>query len=193
MGAAAWLALLRGVNVGGRNALPMATLRALCADLGWQDVATFIQSGNVVFRAGPRSGASADADGLADDLERALAARCDRAVPVVVRAGAHWLDLAAGNPFREASASAPGKVLLAVARPPIAADAAAAVAARATAGEEVAVVGGALWIHYRGGVARSQLTPALLDRVAGAPVTARNWRTVGKLAALVRTLADSPR
>jgi uncharacterized protein (DUF1697 family) len=52
---------------------------------------------------------------------------------------------------------------------------------RAAAGERIMLVGDALWFHYPNGVARSKLTPALLDRVVGSPVTARNWNTVLKL------------
>jgi len=59
------VALLRAVNVGGRK-LPMAELRALCADLGWSDVATYIQSGNLVFTAPGR------AEGIEAELETAI-------------------------------------------------------------------------------------------------------------------------
>jgi uncharacterized protein (DUF1697 family) len=57
---------------------------------------------------------------------------------------------------------------------------------RAANGERVIRVGDALWIHFRSGVARSKLSPALLDRLAGSPVTTRNWRTVLKLDELAR-------
>ena len=52
---------------------------------------------------------------------------------------------------------------------------------RAQAGEIVKAAGGALWFHFPGGVARSKLTPALIDKVCGSPSTSRNWRTVLKL------------
>ena len=56
----------------------------------------------------------------------------------------------------------------------------------ALSGERIVQVGDGLWIHYAGGVGRSKLSPALLDRLVGSPVTARNWRTVLKLDELAR-------
>ena len=56
---------------------------------------------------------------------------------------------------------------------------------RAADGERITRVGDALWIHYAGGAGRSKLSPAILDRAAGSPVTTRNWRTVLKLAEMV--------
>ena len=75
------VALLRAVNVGGRK-LPMAELRALCAELGWEDVATYIQSGNVVFAAG---GKAAAIEAALEDAIRSVSA-ID--VPVIVRTAA---------------------------------------------------------------------------------------------------------
>ena len=76
-----FIALLRGVNVGGRNPIPMAELRALGSELGWANVQTYIQSGNVVFRtAGPTAT-------LEGELERAIEGRSGLSVPVIVRAG----------------------------------------------------------------------------------------------------------
>jgi uncharacterized protein (DUF1697 family) len=73
-------------------------------------------------------------------------------------------------------------VLLALSKLPPKADAAAELQKRAPSGERVLRVGDALWIHYAAGIGTSKLTPALLDRLAGSPVTARNWNTVLKLA-----------
>lgn len=174
------IALLRGVNVGGRNRVPMAELRALCEALGWQDVATHVQSGNVVFRA---SGTPAKlSSALADVLREHL----DLEVPVIVREGAGWLRLAARSAFPDAERERAN--LLHVALAPLAPRRAvlAQLAPYCKAGERVALRGDALWIDYAGGVGRSKLSPAVLDRVVGAPVTARNWRSVQAIAALVR-------
>jgi uncharacterized protein (DUF1697 family) len=166
--------LLRAVNVGGRK-VAMADLRALCASLGWEKVETYIQSGNIVF----------DADGgartLEEALETAIGTRFDLEVPTIVRGAAEWQKIVAGNPFAEEAEAAPNWVLLGLAKHKLGAGAAAAIAARAAAGERVAAVGEALWFHYPDGVGTSKLTPALIDRAAGSPVTARNWRTVLKL------------
>ncbi len=170
-----FIALLRGINVGGRTRVPMAELRALCVELGWGRVETYIQSGNLLFEAegGPRT--------LEDALEAGLSRRFGFAPAVMVRSAAQWHRLVAANPLPEASLAEPQRVLMGLTKRPPAADAAIALQARAGAGESVASAGGALWFHYPAGVGTSKLSPALIDRLAGSPLTARNWRTVMKL------------
>src|SRR5947209_5445861 len=90
------VALLRGVNVGGKNRVPMADLRELTEALGHTAVATYVNSGNVVF-ATPRTGTGA----LAAEFEAALEARLGLRIPVVVLTRAELAAVAAGNPFGE--------------------------------------------------------------------------------------------
>ena len=78
------VALLRGINVGGNKKVPMAELRALGEKLGWRQVATYIQSGNVVFAGGGGAAAAERA------LEQAIEKRFGFPVPVVVRTAAQW-------------------------------------------------------------------------------------------------------
>lgn len=168
------VALLRAVNVGGRK-LPMAALRELCVRLGWTNVATYIQSGNIVFEA-TGGGAALEAA-----LEQAIESEFGLDVPVVVRSEAEWAKLAAANPFARAARAAPNRVQLLVSKRPPAADAADRLAARAQAGEQVAAAGGGVWIHFPEGVARSKLTPSSIDKAIGSAATGRNYRTVVKL------------
>ena len=150
----------------------MAELRALCATLGWTDVATYIQSGNLVFSA---SGTRAS---LEKQLEEAIAGRFAIAVPVIMRTAAQWADYPAATPFPEAARDEPSRLTLLLSKAPPAAGAEAAIQARAQNGERVARAGDALWIHFPAGQAESKLTPASIDRAAGSPTTARNFRTV---------------
>ena len=168
------IALLRAVNVGGRK-LPMAELRALCGELGWEDVETYIQSGNLVFRA--RGGAGT----LEALLEKAIEDRFGLDVPVVVRTAAQWAGYAEANPFPDVARDAPNRLQLVVSKKSPKADAASILMERARAGEAVEAAGGALWFHYPEGVGTSKLTPSLIDRACGSPSTGRNWRTVIKL------------
>jgi uncharacterized protein (DUF1697 family) len=168
------VALLRAVNVGGRK-LPMAELRALCAGLGWTDVATYIQSGNIVFTAPGK------ADTIETMLEKVIAREFGLEVPVIVRTRAEWAEYPAGNPFPKEAKDEPNRLMLVVAKRPPAAGAAEAIEARAKAGERVRQAGGALWIHYPQGAGTSKLTPSLIDRATGSPGTARNYNTVMKL------------
>jgi len=168
------VALLRAVNVGGRK-LPMADLRALCGELGWADVATYIQSGNVVFTA------SGNPEAIEKALEAAIAGRFDLVVPVIVRSRAQWAEYPSGNPFAAAAKDEPNRVMLLLSKAPPARGAEAIIQARAVAGEKVGRAGDALWFHYPQGAGTSKLTPSLIDRAVGSPATARNYNTVTKL------------
>jgi len=179
----AFIALLRGINVGGHNKVPMLELRTLCGDLGWEDVESYIQSGNLVFRA---AGRATDLEGV---LERAIERRFDLSVPVLVRPAADWPGYVGDNPFPRASKEEPNLVMLALSKKPPRKDAVDRLRERAADGERIEQVGDALWIHYAGGSGRSKLSPSVLDRLAGSPVTTRNWRTVLKLDEMTRSLA----
>ena len=86
-----------------------------------------------------------------------------------------------GNPYPDASESAPNAVMLALSKAPPRPDAVEKLRERASTHERIVQVGNALWIHYGDGMAKSKLAPSLLDRVVGSAVTTRNWRTVLKL------------
>ncbi len=182
-----YIALLRGINVGGHNKIPMAELRALCGKIGLGDVRSYIQSGNLVFTAG-----DAGAD-LETTLESAIEQRFGLSIPVIVRTAKDWRCYLGGNPFPEASLAEPSLVALALSRNAPDASTAEQLAARAANDERVEQVGDAIWIHYPQGSARSKLTPTVLDRVVGSAVTARNWRTVQKLDALAESLRTAGR
>jgi uncharacterized protein (DUF1697 family) len=175
------IALLRGINVGGRNKLPMAELRALCQELGWRDVATYIQSGNVLYSADSQPAS------LEVDLQSAIRKRFGLDVPALVRSEKDWSEYIAANPFPAASQKQPNLVMLALSKSHLEAEAARQLQAHAAAGERVASSAGALWIHYPDGSARSRITPRLLDRLAGSPVTTRNWRTATKLLTMLES------
>jgi uncharacterized protein (DUF1697 family) len=170
-----FVALLRAINVSGHNKVPMAELRSLCADLGWRDVQSYIQSGNLVFKA------AASPSRLEAELEQAVERRFGLSIPILVRAAADWPAYIRGNPYPDASESEPNAVMLALSKTPPKPDAAERLRERAADCERIVQVGDALWLHYGGGMAKTKLTPALLDRLVGSPVTARNWRTVLKL------------
>jgi uncharacterized protein (DUF1697 family) len=176
-----FIALLRAINLGSHNKVPMPALRMMCQELGWLDVRTYIQSGNVVFRAACTA-ATAEAD-----LEEALASGMGIRTPVLVRDATQWQRFVAANPFTQAAERTPNLVMLGLARRKMKTDAAELLQARAADGEEIVQDGEALWIHYAGGSGRSKLSPALLERAAGSPVTTRNWRTVLELGRMTNT------
>jgi uncharacterized protein (DUF1697 family) len=177
MAAARLVALLRGINVGGNRKLPMADLRRVASELGWQDPVTVIQSGNLLFTTGH------DESTAAKTLERALAEEFGFAVPVVVRTlDTLRRDLAA-CPFPEAQAERANLVHAGWSREKPPKSLAADLAPYAKAGERIAVVGKCVWIDFVGGVARSKVTSAVLDRLVGGTVTLRNAKTFAAILA----------
>ena len=173
-----FIALLRGINVGGHHKIPMSELRQLCEGLGYGHTQTFIQSGNVVCTG------SDEASAVERKLEQAIATHFGFSTPVIVRTAKQWRAYLRGNPFLAASQRDPNLVLLGLSKSRPALGAVAALRERAATGEKVAAVGDALWLYFASGVGRSKLSPAVIDRLVGSSVTARNWRTVQQLAAM---------
>lgn len=170
-----FVALLRGINVSGRNKISMAKLRVTCAGIGCKDVRTYIQSGNVVFTS------SLSAKALERRLEQTIERQFRLLIPVVMRSASSWRRYVKSNPFSDEAKREAKWVLLALSKRPPRSNAASEMQQRATQGERVLKRGDAMWIHYASGIGRSKLTPAVLDRHVGSSVTARNWRTVLKL------------
>ncbi len=179
-----FIALLRGINASGHNKVPMTELRSLCLELGWGDVQTYIQSGNLVFTA------NTNAAKLEEELEGAITRRFGLAISIIVREAGDWPAYVRGNPFPDASASAPKSVMLALGKAPPKEDAVDKLRERASNGERIEQVEDALWFHFAQGVANSKLSPALLDRLVGSPVTTRNWNTVLKLQEMAQLLGS---
>jgi uncharacterized protein (DUF1697 family) len=134
------IALLRAVNVGGRKLL-MSELRETAEALGWDDVETYIQSGNLLFRAG---GAPTEHERA---LEAAIQARFGMDVPVMVRTGEAWSALLAANPLPDAARDTPSRLLVGVPKGALRPGAAEALQAGAQHGEVVRAAGGVLWFH----------------------------------------------
>jgi uncharacterized protein (DUF1697 family) len=179
-----YLALLRGINVGGHNKVAMTELRALAAALGHADVATYIQSGNMVF-----SSAETDVTVLADVLEAEIAAQLDVRAGVVVVSGPELAQVIASNPFPD---EANPRYLHAVFRREeidkndIAQIAAAVRQARESGSrDDAAVVGRTLFLRTPDGLGRSDLAARLARSKAQSAGTARNWATVTRLMAML--------
>lgn len=166
------VALLRGINVGSTRKVPMADLRALCEQLGFEDPKTYIQSGNVVFTA------AGTPEKIGAALEKAILAKFKLDVPVIVRGPAGWKKLVAANPFEAESKKEPNRVMLVTSRKALAKGAAAALAGKALFGERIEEAGGGLWIHFPEGAGKSKITPVLVDKACGSPATMRNLNTV---------------
>ncbi len=170
-----YVALLRGINVGGHNKLPMRDLTAVFVAAGCEDVRTYIQSGNVVFRA-----PAALADGLPARIGAAIADSHGFQIPVVMRTALDFDRIVRGNPFLAAGAD-PAKLHVGFL----------ASAPDSTQIERLdpdrsppdvfEVRDREVYLHFPAGVARSKLDNAYFDRTLNTVCTIRNWRTVCRL------------
>lgn len=173
-----WVALFRGINVGGNNMLPMKDLATVLGALGLEDVRTYIQSGNVVFSAA----------GTATSLVGRIGAAVERRFgfqPQLLLLGAAELARAlAANPFPEAAAQ-PQLLHLWFLAGRADKGAEGALAALASGGERFVLRGKVLYLHAPKGIGSSKLA-ARAERALGVRATARNWRTCSTLLSMAR-------
>jgi len=179
-----FVALFSGINVGGNRIVKMAELRAFFEDLGFSDVATYVQSGNVVFYA-----AKGDAASLQRDLEAAFERRWGFASRIMVCDGARLERLVAENPYPEVAAEHTKLHAYVLEREPTSGEIA-RLAERCTGPERFEVRGEVLYLHAPDGLGRSKFAGAL-PRTLNVPGTARNWRTVLALLEMVRKASSA--
>jgi uncharacterized protein (DUF1697 family) len=179
-----YIALLRGINVGGRNRVAMADLRKVVSSLGHTDVATYIQSGNVVFTT-----KKTDTSKMAAELERAVAETLRVRPRIVVLSRKELAKAVDDNPYPDEPNPKLVHAIFLSENPgsDLAESVAAAQRQAAQKGsrDTAQVVGRTVFLHTPDGYGRSELAP-LLARADGAAATgtARNWATVSKLLSL---------
>jgi len=178
-----WVALLRGVNVGGKTMVSMAALREIAADLGWQGARTLLQSGNLLFQAPGQEPKVFEAA-----LEAAVAGRFECSTTVFVRDLASWTAAVAANPYADAARDDPGHLVMMALEAEPSEDAVQALRDAIRGRETVEVRGRQAYFVYPDGIGTSRLTAAVIERRLG-PATGRNWNTVLKIAEALRDLA----
>lgn len=169
---ASFVALLRAVNVGGTGKLPMSELKAMCEELGFTSVRTYIASGNVVF-ASRKSEAAVKAA-----LEKRLQSYAGKAVGVLVRTAGEMAQVSADNPFSKAAPNRTMAIFLDEAPPK---DTLAGV--RGRKGEQIKLGKREIYVHYGEGMGQSKLVIP-----AAKTGTARNMNTVAVLAKMAAEL-----
>ncbi len=174
-----YAALLRGINLAGRNKISMAELKALLVSLGFEDVVTYVQSGNVVFRS--RAG---KADDVSATIERAIATELGVNAAVMLRTPAQLRKVAVGNPFVD-DESDPTRLLVVFLDRSADRTAQAQLDPERSPPDRFAVRGREIYLHVPNGFGRSKLTVDYFERRLGRKGTARNWKTVTKLVALL--------
>jgi len=178
-----YIALLRGINVGGSHALSMKELKLLLENEGCADVQTYIQSGNVIFRR-----AASSVSDLAKQLTAAISRSRGFEPLVVVLTQGELESAAAANPYAEADENPRSLHLFFLAERPKNPDLMALETLKART-ERFALEGNVLYLHAPEGIGRSKLAERA-ERLLGVNATARNWRTV---TALIKMTRDSAR
>jgi uncharacterized protein (DUF1697 family) len=179
----AFICMVRGVNVGGHNKLPMSVLKDLCTSLKLTGVQTYLQSGNVVF-----SSKRSDRARLSKEIEERLRKKIGLDVKVILRTAAELRRAMAANPYPVGPQRNPSALVIIFLAGEPTGEAKAALEKVCVGPEEVHMAAGELYIHYGSGMGRSKLSNALIERKLGLAGTARNWNTVTRLLELAENL-----
>lgn len=177
-----YVALLRGVNVGGKNRLPMADLAAMFTEAGCTEVRTYIQSGNVVFSAPPKT-----AKWVPGLISQSITERFGFQAPVVLRTADEVRRLPADNPFLKVGAEADTLHVVFLADRPERRRVE-ALDVKRSPGDSFVVRGREIFLCLPNGVAGSKLSNSYFDSTLATTSTVRNWRTVGKLIEMTQTI-----
>ena len=175
-----FVALLRGINVGGKNILPMKAFREQLTKLGCTDVATYIQSGNAVFR---HSGSSAK---LSELISTAIESDFGFRPSVMVLTKGEFNSVAAVNPF-SAELSEPKFLNVWFVQESVTKANTVRMNEIASGDEKFLLTDSAVYLYAPNGIGRSKLA-AGMEKCLGVQATARNWRTVGKIGEMLSEL-----
>ena len=165
--------MLRGVNLGPHNRIKMDALRATYEGLGLEDVRSYVQSGNVIFRAKEK-----DAKKLAGKLQDAIEKRFKFRPAVIVRSVGELREAIAATPFEAGRNLHPGKILVTFLADNPPAEAAATLASWKSFPEEIHLIGRELYIYFPDGAGKSKLPWSRVEKLLKVNGTARNWNSV---------------
>ncbi len=173
-----YIALLRGINVGGNTMIKMAELKIVFEDLGFSNVTSYVNSGNIGFDAATSSETT-----LTSRIEKAIEKRFEESVPVMIRTQPAVSEVFANNPF-DGQFENHKEMHVLFMKEEMSAEKQEQLLSHQTDDERFVVRGREIYCHLRLGVADSVLGKGLIDRKLKVPITARNWRTVEKLSDL---------
>jgi uncharacterized protein (DUF1697 family) len=168
--------LLRGVNVGGNNLIRMEALRSLCTALGFNDVCTHLQSGNVLFRTSERNTAR-----IGERISSAIEEGHGFRPAVILRTVPELRAVVANNPFADRNDIHPGKFAVTFSTAALDPGVRDKLLQIDTGPEELHLGEREIYIYFPNGMGRSKLPWPLIERTLKAPLTSRNWNTVTRL------------
>lgn len=175
------LALLRAVNVGGAGKVAMADLRAFFEALGFENVRSYIQSGNIIFESPKLDDAN-----LEGFLEREARTRLNLDTSFIVRTPEEWDAVIRVNPLSRKAEEDPRRLLVMALKDQPSPEQFSALRADYDGPEPFELVGKHLYIDYLEGAGNSRLTNVFIERRLATRGTARNWNTVIKLSEMLR-------
>jgi uncharacterized protein (DUF1697 family) len=170
-----YVALLRGINVGGKNSLPMKDLAEIFEKAGCSHVTTYIQSGNVVFKADAKL-----AQKISDVISKEIKKGFKLDVPVVVRSAKELMKVSKSNPFFKKGGTIDTVHVAFLLHTPQK-TAIQSLDAKRSPGDAFEVVGSEVYMHCPNGFGRTKLTNQYFDSKLATTSTVRNWKTVLKL------------
>ena len=176
-----YVALLRGINVGGNKTVSMEKLRACMTDAGFTNVKTLLQSGNLIFSGAPSATAT-----LETQLEKILAAKLGVSADFMIRTAEEWAKIVAGNPFPEMASDDPSHLVVICLKTATIANAVETLRAAIKGRETVDACGREVYLAYVDGIGTSKLTNVVIEKCLAVRGTARNWNTVSKIQAALR-------
>lgn len=171
-----YISLLRGINLGAHKRMKMEKLRASCAGLGFEQVATYIQSGNLVFKA-----AKLSADAVSKKIEKQIECDFGFHADVITRSAEELKKIIASNPLLKEPGTDASKLHVVFLPGAPSTEAVKKLESVILAPDRVRVAGNEIYFYFPNGVSGSSLWKHNLDRVLGISGTMRNWNTVKKL------------
>jgi uncharacterized protein (DUF1697 family) len=173
-----YVAMLRGINVGGNKRVVMADLRAWLEEMGLKQVRTYVQSGNVVFQSDqPRAR-------LVPAIEKKIEQRAGFPVRVMVRSAEELKRVLQNNPFLKRAGIEPSKLHVTFLREKAGAAGREKLLALPRGGDDFEIIGSEMFLHCPNGYGSSRLGNNVLEKAAGEAATTRNWRTVNALCSM---------
>ena len=171
-----WVILLRAVNVSGKNIIKMAEFREMLTKAGYQDVKTYIQSGNIVLESAHTSEIE-----IANAISDFIREKFDYDVPVMAKTHNDFLKVIPNNPYRDRVLHEKEKLYVGFMKTQPSEDRKAKLTAMSNADETFEIAGNEVYIVCMKDGRKLQFSNMSLERILKVPVTTRNWNTVNKL------------
>ena len=181
-----YVALLRGINVGGHNKIKMQDFRSLLEELGFTDAQTYVQSGNAVFRTRKSSPAK-----LAARIHDALKAILDKPVPVAVRTSDDWRQIAKSHPFMKKDASNIGHLAVTFCHEKPKQSALKQLKAQPGIKDQLRAGKQEVYLYLPDGTARTKLNINFFEKQLGVDCTSRNWKTVAAIKEILQQVEQA--